>query len=849
VRSETGETTTSRRRRVVERPRLLRALDSATARVRLLVAPAGYGKTTLAEQWVAAGNRRAAWYVARNASADVAVLSVGLAQAAATILEGCDVRLRERLTSTQRPCEEAEILAEILAEDLAGWPDDAWLVIDDYERTNSSVEAQQFLEVLVRASPVQVLVASRQRPVWVTSRSILYGDVFELGSTTLAMTLEEAESVLEGWPVEQASGLARLADGWPAVVGIAGLAGLASAPDEIPADVPDALYEFFAEEVYESLDSQTQRGLALLALAPILDQSLANQILGEAECRQACLEGLSAGILDERRGRLEIHPLARGFLEARVRLSTPVRGEALRRCLAAYRARADWDAAFDLIERNGMRDNLPPLLEVALDDLLQGARLGTIDNWLRVAEEHGVAAPILTLARAELCLREGKPLRAQTLVEALMKQLALEPPVLYRSLLVAGRAAHVTCDEEGGLVHYQHAERIATDEHARRHARWGQVMCASALERAEAQDLIRGLRDTIEADDPLDLVRLADRQTVLGLRSGFVTGLDDARRAAELVPHLADPMARCSFRSVFSFVLALVCDYQRSLETTDELISDASKHRINIALPYGWANRAMALSGLRRFEEAHESLRQAEGTARAVNDTYGMQNVYAIKVRMLLQQGAVAEACVIEPPEHTTSLPSIEGEMLASRGLALACIGRLDEAADHASRAVARTKAIEARVLSAAVRAVSAVKTRSTDMSDRAIELVEHAFESGAIDLLVTCYRASVDLLDLLLSNPTTRERAVYALVRAGDEFLAESLGRSVITATDPVTALSAREREVYELLCQGFSNREIARQLFISLSTVKVHVHHVFDKLGIRSRTALALSATGRRR
>ena len=41
-----------------------------------------------------------------------------------------------------------------------------------------------------------------------------------------------------------------------------------------------------------------------------------------------------------------------------------------------------------------------------------------------------------------------------------------------------------------------------------------------------------------------------------------------------------------------------------------------------------------------------------------------------------------------------------------------------------------------------------------------------------------------------------------------------------------------------------GFSNGEIARRLFISESTVKVHVHHVFDKLGIRSRTALVLGA-----
>jgi DNA-binding NarL/FixJ family response regulator len=64
----------------------------------------------------------------------------------------------------------------------------------------------------------------------------------------------------------------------------------------------------------------------------------------------------------------------------------------------------------------------------------------------------------------------------------------------------------------------------------------------------------------------------------------------------------------------------------------------------------------------------------------------------------------------------------------------------------------------------------------------------------------------------------------------------------------DPVISLTSREREVYDLLCEGLSNAEIGRQLFITPGTVKVHVHHVFDKLGIRSRTALALNSARER-
>ena len=57
--------------------------------------------------------------------------------------------------------------------------------------------------------------------------------------------------------------------------------------------------------------------------------------------------------------------------------------------------------------------------------------------------------------------------------------------------------------------------------------------------------------------------------------------------------------------------------------------------------------------------------------------------------------------------------------------------------------------------------------------------------------------------------------------------------------------SLSPRQKEVLALLAQGLSNAAIGRALFISPVTVKVHVRHIFDKLGVRSRTAAALRAT----
>ena len=190
----------------------------------------------------------------------------------------------------------------------------------------------------------------------------------------------------------------------------------------------------------------------------------------------------------------------------------------------------------------------------------------------------------------------------------------------------------------------------------------------------------------------------------------------------------------------------------------------------------------------------------------------------------------------------------MQGEVWSSRALALASIGRLDEARRLAAMSATTTRAIEATVLARCVGAVSALKAREPNMREEVKGLVAAAWAAGAVDCVVTGYRGSPDLLAALLRDPETSESAGYIVGRAADQELAATIGIDVIATVDPVSTLSVREREVYDLLCQGLPNREIARRLFISIETVKVHARHVYDKLGIRSRTALALQAASRR-
>lgn len=74
----------------------------------------------------------------------------------------------------------------------------------------------------------------------------------------------------------------------------------------------------------------------------------------------------------------------------------------------------------------------------------------------------------------------------------------------------------------------------------------------------------------------------------------------------------------------------------------------------------------------------------------------------------------------------------------------------------------------------------------------------------------------------------------------------AMELATSPDAERDPLDALSGRERAVAALAQRGLRNKEIAEELGLTEGTVKVHLHKVFEKLGIRGRTELILLAQG---
>ena len=131
------------------------------------------------------------------------------------------------------------------------------------------------------------------------------------------------------------------------------------------------------------------------------------------------------------------------------------------------------------------------------------------------------------------------------------------------------------------------------------------------------------------------------------------------------------------------------------------------------------------------------------------------------------------------------------------------------------------------------------------------------ALDAAPYVLVLTNYDSDADILSaveagasgyLLKDAPPHELIAAVRAAAAGESALAPVItSRLLDRMRAPQISLSSREIEVLELVAAGRSNTEVANELFISETTVKSHLAHIFSKLDVSSRTA-AVSAARRR-
>ena len=186
------------RPKVVLRPRLIERLNegfSASCKLTLISAPAGFGKTTLVSEWVAGCERPVAWLSLDEGDNDPTRFLTYLVSALQTIMANIGAGALAVLQSPQPPSTES-ILTTLLNE-ITTFPDSFILVLDDYHVIDSK-PVDQALAFLVEHQPPQMhlVIATREDPPLPLARLRVRGQLTELRAADLRFTPAEAAEFL-----------------------------------------------------------------------------------------------------------------------------------------------------------------------------------------------------------------------------------------------------------------------------------------------------------------------------------------------------------------------------------------------------------------------------------------------------------------------------------------------------------------------------------------------------------------------------------------------------------------------------------------------------------------------------
>jgi LuxR family maltose regulon positive regulatory protein len=868
---------------LVPRPYIIDRLNEGlSGKLTLISAPAGFGKTTLVSEWLDHLEFSKAWLSLDEDDNDLARFLSYFIAALQTIQPEVGTDLLVLLQASPLP--HSHTLLTRLINELTAISEEMILVLDDYH-TIEDETIDQALDYFIEHIPplMHLVMTSRVDPNLSLARLRANGQLNELRIADLRFTLAESAQFLSQMTglrltAAEVAALDRRTEGWIAGLQMAALSLQqrdATAVDQFIKDFSGSyryIMDYLVDEVLQGQPAEVQTFLLNTSILDRLCAPLCDAVVERLDDLNGSMFQSSGEILeylehanlfiiplDDQRHWYRYHPLFADMLRHRLQLTSPDRVSQLHESASQWYEQAGLTApAVGHALAAQAFDKVAALVEQAAPVLIQRSELARLLTWLEALPKEQVQArPLLALYYAWGLFLGGNIKQAATRLASVEDRLATDE--IKQTREVQGHTAAMraylkreTGDFAATIDLSRQALANLPEQNVLLRAMVNLTLASAHYFKSEFEPAHRLLTEIIASGQTSQ--HIAPTLSAIYLDTLLLRAKGALHQALQLCQEGLELIARRGWQDfpATGFVYVALGDLLRErnelTEATQYLekgvqLGQAGGHSHILIIGHVWLACLLQKQG-----DVSGSLDAIQTALQFVRPGLGSRfwplPPAVCQARLWIAQGNLAAASrwaqarglnqkdspIIYPHEveylTLVRLLIAQGKLEAAEALLL----RLQRAAALAKR---NGNLIEILILQALTFAAQKRGEQALSALDKALNLAE---PQGFVRIFLD---EGPPMAKLLRQAVAQDLHASYAL------HLLNAMGETAPPPQPLIDPLSERELEVLRRVAAGYSNQEIAQDLVIAVSTVKKHIHNIYGKLDVGSRTQAVARAT----